>query len=103
MIRRRAFLGAGLAAAAAATGLAPFPRVAVARAEGFSPALITKAREGLKTVTARFAQTRTVGLLAADVNSKGAMTIVRPDRLRWDLEPPDAVTYWIGPEGIAYR
>jgi hypothetical protein len=30
------------------------------------------------------------------------MTLVRPDRLRWELRPPDAITYWIGPEGLAY-
>lgn len=28
--------------------------------------------------------------------------LVRPDRLRWELLPPDAVTYWVGPEGLAF-
>jgi hypothetical protein len=27
---------------------------------------------------------------------------VRPDRLRWELRPPDAITYWISPDGLAY-
>jgi hypothetical protein len=31
------------------------------------------------------------------------MTLVRPDRLRWDLDPPDDVTFWMGPQGLAYR
>src|ERR1019366_4619367 len=35
--------------------------------------------------------------------SVGSLTLVRPDRLRWELAPPDAVTFWIGPEGLAYR
>ena len=47
-------------------------------------------------------QERTIGLLATAVKSDGEMTLVRPDRLRWELKPPDAVTYWIGPEGFAY-
>jgi hypothetical protein len=28
---------------------------------------------------------------------------LHPDRLRWELAPPDAVTFWIGPEGVSYR
>jgi len=78
-------------------------RVASAQAEGYAPSLVTEARKGLKSVIARFTQTRTVGLLAADVTSRGTMTIVTPDRLRWELAAPDAIIYWIGPEGIAYR
>lgn len=97
---RRTFLH--VAAAGAALGLTgAHPRVA--GAEGYSPELITRARAGLKSAVARFTQVRTVGLLATDVKSQGTMTVVTPDRLRWDLAPPDAVTYWIGPEGIAYR
>ncbi|HMY19376.1 MAG TPA: outer-membrane lipoprotein carrier protein LolA, partial [Polyangium sp.] len=30
------------------------------------------------------------------------VTMVLPDRLRWELRPPDAVTYWIGPEGFSF-
>jgi len=62
---------------------------------------ITAARATIKTLQANFGQTRQIGLLAAEVESKGAMTMVRPDRLRWELKPPDSVTYWIGPEGFA--
>lgn len=64
-------------------------------------ARITKARASIKTLQAPFKQKRVIGLLAAEVTSKGKLALVRPDRLRWDLEPPDAVTYWIGPEGLA--
>jgi len=64
---------------------------------------IAKAREGLKTLRAPFEQKRVIGLLASEVKSKGRLTIVTPDRLRWDLFPPDEVTYWIGPEGLAMR
>ncbi len=99
MQRRGLLLGATGAALALATGAGR----GVAHAEELAPALITRAREGLKGVVARFTQVRTVGLLATDVTSQGTMTVVTPERLRWELSPPDAVTYWIGPEGIAYR
>lgn len=64
---------------------------------------IKKARAKIKTLQAPFKQTRTIGLLASEVKSKGKLTLVRPDRLRWDLYPPDDVTYWIGPEGLAMK
>jgi Outer membrane lipoprotein carrier protein LolA len=75
-----------------------------ARADEVSDALagITKARAGLTTLVGAFTQERTIGLLATVVKSEGDMTLVRPDRLRWELRPPDAITYWIGPEGLAY-
>jgi outer membrane lipoprotein-sorting protein len=63
---------------------------------------IAKARAGIQTLVAPFTQERTIGLLATAVKSEGEMTMVRPDRLRWELKPPDAITYWIGPEGLAY-
>lgn len=66
-------------------------------------ARITKARAKIKTLQAPFEQKRIIGLLASEVESKGKLTLVRPDRLRWDLYPPDDVTYWIGPEGLAMR
>lgn len=63
---------------------------------------IAKARSGVQTLVAPFTQERVIGLLATAVKSEGEMTLVRPDRLRWELKPPDAVTYWITPEGLAY-
>lgn len=76
----------------------------VARADDVSDVLaeIKKARAGLKTLVAPFVQERTIGLLATIVKSDGELTMVLPDRLRWELRPPDAVTYWIGPEGFAF-
>jgi outer membrane lipoprotein-sorting protein len=62
---------------------------------------VKKARAGLKTLRAEFKQERHIGLLATRVKSTGTIAIVRPDRLRWQLHAPDAVTYWIGPEGVA--
>lgn len=64
-------------------------------------AKISKARRSIKTLQAPFTQKRVIGLLATSVISKGQLTLVRPNRLRWELHPPDAVTYWIGPEGLA--
>jgi len=66
-------------------------------------ARIASARANVHTLRGPFVQTRTIGLLATEVRSTGTLTLVRPDRLRWELLPPDAITFWIGPEGIAYR
>ena len=63
---------------------------------------IEKARASLKTMVAPFTQERTIGLLATAVKSEGELTLVRPDRLRWELKPPDAITYWVTPEGLAF-
>lgn len=64
---------------------------------------IAQARAGLRTLVGPFTQERTIGLLSAKIRSTGTLTLVRPDRLRWELAPPDDVVYWIGPEGVAYR
>ena len=41
--------------------------------------------------------------MATKIRSTGTLTLLRPDRLRWELAAPDSVTYWVGPEGFAYR
>jgi len=64
---------------------------------------VSKARAPLKSLRGPFTQERTIGLLAAKVRSSGTLTLVRPDRLRWELAPPDDVVYWITPDGLAYR
>ncbi len=64
---------------------------------------IARARAPVRTIQGPFTQTRTIGLLSTEVRSTGTMTMLRPDRLRWDLGPPDDVTFWITPEGFAYR
>jgi outer membrane lipoprotein-sorting protein len=66
-------------------------------------ARIAKSRDELETLRASFVQTRKIGLLATEVKSKGRLTLVMPDRLRWDLLAPDDVSYWIGPKGLAMR
>ena len=95
---RRDFLLSTLAFAAVATLDLP------ARADDVSDtfAEIKKAREKVKTLVATFTQERTIGLLSSTVKSEGEMTLVRPDKLRWELKSPDAVTYWITPEGFAF-
>jgi outer membrane lipoprotein-sorting protein len=88
---------------AAAFGCAvALPDVALADEVSDVLAEITKARAGLKTLVGPFVQERTIGLLATAVKSSGQMIMVRPDRLRWELSPPDAITYWVGPEGFAF-
>jgi outer membrane lipoprotein-sorting protein len=97
MIGRRAYLAAALATAASSLLAAP------AWADDVEETLraITKARSKTRTLRARFTQTRTIGLLATEVKSNGSLSMVQPGRLRWQLDPPDAVTYWIGPKGLA--
>jgi len=64
---------------------------------------VAKARKGVKTMRADFTQERKLTLLATSVKSTGRLSFVAPDRLRWELSPPDDVVYWIGPEGLSYR
>jgi outer membrane lipoprotein-sorting protein len=99
-LRRRGFLS--LVSVLFGPALAGATRPARADEVGDALAAIAKARAGVQTLVGTFTQERTIGLLATAVKSEGEMTLVRPDRLRWELKPPDAITYWIGPEGIAY-
>ena len=64
---------------------------------------IAKARAKLTTLQGPFAQERTIALLASKVKSTGHLWMVRPDRLRWELDAPDAATYWVLPDGLAYK
>lgn len=64
---------------------------------------VAKARKSLKTMKATFTQERKLTLLATSVKSTGNLSYVAPDRLRWELDAPDNVIYWIGPEGLSYR
>jgi hypothetical protein len=64
---------------------------------------VARARSGLRSLAGPFTQVRRIGLLAAEVRSTGSLTFLAPDRLRWELAPPDAITYWMTPEGLAYR
>ncbi len=79
-----------------------------ARADDLPPidevlAKIARARASLKTLVGPFTQVRKIGMLATEVKSTGAMMLVRPDRLRWELFPPDEIIYWVTPEGLAYK
>jgi outer membrane lipoprotein-sorting protein len=56
-----------------------------------------------KTLTGPFAQERTLGLFKSTVRSEGKLTLVRPDRLRWELLAPDEIVYWATPDVLAYR
>jgi outer membrane lipoprotein-sorting protein len=91
-----------LKAMAAAGGMLCVPRVGLADEVSDVLAEIKKARAGLRTLVGPFVQERTIGLLATTVKSEGEVTMVLPDKLRWELRPPDAVIYWIGPEGFAF-
>jgi outer membrane lipoprotein-sorting protein len=88
-------------------GAAPPPAEARERLEGAKLdallAEIAKARKGVRTMRASFTQERTLTLLATTVKSTGELAYVAPDRLRWELAPPDDVVYFIGPEGLSYR
>ena len=64
---------------------------------------IAKARKNVRTLRASFVQERKLTLLATSVKSTGELAYVAPERLRWELAPPDDVVYLIGPEGLSYR
>jgi hypothetical protein len=66
-------------------------------------AAMMRARANAKTLVGPFTQTATVGLLRAHVQSTGTLYLQYPNRLRWELGPPDSITYWVAPEGMAYR
>jgi hypothetical protein len=106
MLSRRSLLAAAAASTLGSTVGATVERWARADDDDGAANLLArigKARAALSTLRGPFTQARTIGLLAAEVRSHGTLTLVRPDRLRWELEPPDAITFWIGPEGLAYR
>ena len=93
------------AAAGSAIGLifVGFSRSAHADDLESTLAEVRVARASLKTLKGPFTQERTIGLLATKVKSTGTLTMVRPDRLRWELAPPDDIVYWVGPDGFAYK
>jgi outer membrane lipoprotein-sorting protein len=64
---------------------------------------VKAARANMRTLKGPFTQERTIGMLSAKVKSTGMLTMVRPDRLRWELAPPDDIVYWVGPEGFSYK
>ena len=64
---------------------------------------VMRARAGSRTLVGPFTQVATVGLLRTRVQSSGTLYLQYPSRLRWELGPPDSVTYWVAPEGVAYR
>ncbi len=103
MTARRGLSRRALLAGAGSTWLLPGRAVAADSGVDDLLARIAKARSPVHTMKGPFTQTRTIGLLTTDVRSRGALSLVRPDRLRWQLDPPDDVTFWIGPEGLAYR
>ena len=70
------------------------------RADDLESALaeVRVARAGLKTLKGPFTQERTIGLLATKVKSTGTLTMVRPDRLRWERGSPEPLFSCPSPE-----
>jgi len=107
-MKRRAFLlGVSLSSLAWADEAPPSPPAAREKVEGAKLdqlfADIAKARKETKTMRASFTQERKITLLATSVKSKGELLSQLPDRLRWDLAPPDDIVYFVGPEGLSYK
>ena len=98
-MQRRAFVASLLALAGATRAGSAWADAALDGAL----ADIAKSRAKLTTLQGPFTQERTIALLASKVKSTGRMWMVRPDRLRWELDPPDAATYWVLPDGLAYK
>lgn len=86
-------------------GVAALATATRARADDLDALLadVAKARKNVRTMKASFTQERAMKLLATSIKSTGQFAYVAPDRLRWELAPPDDVVYWIGPEGLSYR
>ena len=101
-----ALSGTGRAMASDTPGAPPVPD---ARTPVVGPKLeellkeIARGRQATRSFAGPFTQTRKMGLMKAQIVSQGRVTLVVPDRLRWELLPPDEVIYWITPEGLAYR
>jgi outer membrane lipoprotein-sorting protein len=64
---------------------------------------IAKTRKTMKSLRANFTQERKLSLLATTVKSTGELIYLAPERLRWELAPPDDVIYFVGPEGLSYK
>lgn len=64
---------------------------------------VAKARKDVKTLRASFTQERRITLLATSIKSQGTLTFAAPDKLRWDLAPPDDIVYLVGPDGLTYK
>jgi outer membrane lipoprotein-sorting protein len=94
-MKRRALLQSALVLA--------LPGLALADALDDKLKEVGAARARLKTLSGPFTQERTIGLLASKISSTGKLALVRPDRLLWELDAPDSVSYWIGAEGLAYK
>ncbi len=96
-LSRRAFVA--LAAAV------PLAWSSAVRADATDDALaaVAAARKDLKTLVASFEQKRVVGLLAEEVKSKGELAVVAPDKLRWELLPPDGIVFWVTKDGVFYK
>jgi outer membrane lipoprotein-sorting protein len=95
-VKRREFI-----LGTAALGLSGLSLAGARTAEAQGPLdEVARARQGLKSLVARFDQVRVIGLLAAPVASKGELAIVTPSSLRWELFPPDATTYWVTKDGV---
>jgi outer membrane lipoprotein-sorting protein len=64
---------------------------------------VARSRKGAKSFAGPFTQTRKMGLMKAQIVSQGRVSLVLPDRLRWELFPPDEIVYFVTPDGLAYR
>ncbi|MBL9108208.1 MAG: outer membrane lipoprotein carrier protein LolA, partial [Myxococcales bacterium] len=56
---------------------------------------VARARKGAKSFAGPFTQTRKMGLMKAQIVSQGRVSLVLPDRLRWELFPPDEIVYFV--------
>ncbi len=66
-------------------------------------AAISAARAKAKTLLGPFTQVATIGLLRSQQRSTGTLYLQYPNRIRWELAAPDSITYWVAPEGLAYK
>lgn len=64
---------------------------------------IDRAAAGMKNMQCDFAQTRSMKLLSTEMQSKGVMSFMRPDKLRWQYVAPYDYTFILNGDKIQLK
>lgn len=64
---------------------------------------IDRAAAGMKNMQCDFAQTRSMKLLSTEMQSKGVMSFMRPDKLRWQYVAPYDYTFILNGDKIRLK
>jgi outer membrane lipoprotein-sorting protein len=64
---------------------------------------VRSARRGVRAVDATFEQEKTMPLFSETVRARGRLRMLGSDRLRWDVDPPDASSFVFDRGTVAFR